>query len=78
MAYCLMTNHVHLLAVPESERSLGNPLNRSRFARLVEKPGCMAWSSARARVGLETSPVLDGEWWKQRRSRESWAAVHRA
>ena len=119
MAYCLMTNHVHLLAVPESERSLANTFRHAhaRFSQywntefhrsghlwqnryyscpveetaawhviryveqnpvragIVEQAGAYAWSSARAHVGLEGSPVLDGEWWNERWSGEAWAAV---
>jgi len=35
-AYCLMPNHVHLIAVPESEKSLACVFRRSRPPKPVE------------------------------------------
>jgi putative transposase len=36
MAWCLMTNHVHLIAVPEDERALSRTIGeaRKRYSRM--------------------------------------------
>ncbi len=119
LAYCLMTNHVHLVVLPEWEDSLANTFRHahSRFAqywntefgrtghlwqnrfyscaveetlawrviRYVEQNPVRAgmvdtaaeyeWSSARAHCGLEASAILDGGWWNERWTAESWASV---
>lgn len=119
LAYCLMTNHVHLVVIPETESSLANTFRhaharfsqyrntgfhrsghlwQNRFyscpveetaawrviryveqnpvrAGMVETAAAYGWSSARAHVGLEASPVLDGDWWQQRWTAELWTAV---
>jgi putative transposase len=119
LAYCLMTNHVHLVAIPEWEGSLANTFRhaharfsqywntafdrtghlwKNRFyswpveetaawrviryveqnpvrAGIVERAAAYGWSSAPAHVGVGRAPVLDGGWWKQRWTAETWAAV---
>jgi putative transposase len=114
-----MTNHVHLVVVPESERSLANTFRHAhgRFAQywntafhrighlwqnrfyscpveeaaewrviryveqnpvragMVETAAEYRWSSARAHTGLETSALLDWDWWGRRWTAESWKAV---
>jgi putative transposase len=117
LAYCLMTNHVHLVVVPESEDSMANTFRHahSRFAQywntecgrsghlwqnrfyscpveecaawrviqyveqnpvragVAEHAAAYAWSSARAHLGLESPPLLDLDWWRQRWTPDAWA-----
>jgi len=102
IAYCLMTNHVHLVVIPMEERSLGCAMRdvqksyatylnhrtgqtghvwQRRYystvldedhlwtairyveqnpvrARMVKRPEDYPWSSAAARCGLRTDPLL--------------------
>jgi REP-associated tyrosine transposase len=45
LAYCLMTNHVHIVAIPETERSMANTFRHAhgRFSQY--------WNTARQRSG---------------------------
>lgn len=45
LAWCLMTNHVHLVAIPSAEESLGVALGQSHSQYALE------WNRARGRVG---------------------------
>lgn len=39
VAYCLMTNHLHLIVIPESERSLGDAVGRThwKYTRYINR-----------------------------------------
>jgi len=50
-AYCVMTQHVHLVAVPVSEQSLADALNPMR-AGLVERAENYRWSTGSASLEI--------------------------
>lgn len=56
LAYCLMTNHVHLVAVPESDRALANTFRHAhaRFAQFwntaFHRNGHL-WQESKGRTG---------------------------
>jgi len=119
LAYCLMTNHIHLVVLPETERSLANTFRhaharfsqywntrfhrtghlwQNRFyscpieepavwrvvryveqnpvrAHMIETASAYPWSSASVHTGVGISRVLDNDWWNQRWTADSWAAV---
>jgi putative transposase len=59
LGYCLMTDHVHLVAVPQREESLACMLGRvhSEYARAVNRPGARSGDLGRKRF---FSCPLDG------------------
>jgi len=72
-AYCLMTNHVHLIVVPEStdglRRAIGEAHRRySRYINfqkgwtgIVKKPENYKWSSAKAHLQGENDILVEVE-----------------
>jgi len=63
--YCLMTNHVHLLATPVR-------------ARLVRLPWRYPWSSAAVHTGrAEPTGLLEGPQWRRQMSPKGWEEVLR-
>ena len=52
LGYCLMTNHLHLVAIPEAEHSMAGTLRHAhgRFAQY--------WNTARGGVGHMAEPLL--------------------
>ncbi|MGA3203014.1 MAG: transposase [Bryobacteraceae bacterium] len=124
LTYCLMTNHVHLIVVPEEVDSLAvlfrrvhgrysQYLNTRRHRsghlwqaryyscplsgnhlwialRYVEQNPCRAylagnpeqyrWSGAEAHLvtGIDTSRVLDMEFWRRAGGTDTWAEMHSA
>jgi putative transposase len=85
--YCLMSNHVHLVAVPRKENALANRLRRahSDYARyanvklragIVSEAGDYAWSSAPTRLSdSDGSEFLDLAPWRRSYSPEQWRDV---
>jgi putative transposase len=79
-AYCLMTNHVHLLALPEREDSLARALGRthSEYARYwnARQSSCGHLWQARSHVtGRDDSGLLDMTFWDEAYGGARWLAV---
>ena len=72
LAYCLMTNHVHLVVVPERADSLAVLFRRA--------PEEYRWSSAAAHLGQgkDRSGLLDMTFWEKAGGAATWREMHGA
>jgi putative transposase len=82
LAYCLMTNHIHFVAIPEREDSLavlfGRANGRYAQAGMVAEPADYRWSSAAAhlRGDPDRSGILDSRFWEKAGGADTWAQLH--
>jgi len=73
LAYCLMTNHVHIVAVPGTGASMANTFRHAhgRFSQY--------WNTEQKRTGHlwqnSAGAMLDMEWWQRRWTAEAWRGV---
>ena len=63
-AYCLMSNHIHLIAVPHSEESLGRALGQAhqRYSAVVNSRH--GWTGNLWANRFHSSPMDDDYLWK--------------